>query len=121
MEFIVRCYHKDSDDNVIGAEVVAYDGDDEIDKIILTDETLINELINRLDNLDSTFVKPTQLRDILANVNQGNVINASLFNGMQSDVFLKKSERNSYLFKPISHAVSGSDYGLGNKNENGHV
>lgn len=121
MEFIVRCYHNDGDDNVIGAEVVVYDGDDEISKIILTDETKLNELARKLDNLDSTYVDVQELQDILINSGQSHAINASLFNGMASDVFLKKSDITTYSFRPASHASTSTAYGVGNTNEFGHV
>ena len=121
MEWKVRCYHNDGEDNIIGAEVIAYNGNDVISKIILTDETQLNELARKLDNLDSTYVDTDELKRFLSNDNQENKINASLFNGMASDVFLKKTDVKTYSFEPDKHSSTSSKYGLGSTTEYGHV
>ncbi len=122
MEWKVRCYRNDGEDNIIGAEVIAYKGNgDEISKIVLTDETQLNELARKLDNLDSTYVDMKELVSFLSNDGQKNKINASLFNGMKSDVFLKKTDVKTYSFEPDKHSSTSSTYGLGSTSEYGHV
>ena len=126
MEFVVRCFHKDGEDNVIGAEVVAYDGNNEVNKIILTDETLLNELIGRLDNLDAKYVDGGELKDVLLNgtspiSTKEYTINADLLNGFQSDAFLKTTDTQRFTFKPNKHDSKGAEYGLGSTTNYGHV
>ena len=121
MEFKVRCYHSDSNENVIGVEVVAYDGDDEIDKIILVSSDQLTELISRLDNLDSTYVKPRDLLDILSNTEQKTDINAKTLNGFASDEFLKDSDRTTRVFKPDAHADTTGEYGKATTTNYGHA
>ena len=127
MEFIVRCFHQDGDDNVIGAEVVVYDGNNDAQKIILTDETLLNELIGRLDNLDTKYVDGGELKDALLNgatpiSGKDFTINSDLLNGFQSDAFLKTTDTERYVFNPKKHDNSnGNLYGMGTVTNYGHV
>lgn len=121
MEWKVRCYHNDGDDNIIGAEVIAYKGNDVISKIVLTDETQLNELSRKLDNLNDKYIDEEELVSFLSNDGQKNKVNASLFNGMKSDVFLKKTDVKTYSFEPDKHSSTSSTYGLGSTSEYGHV
>ena len=120
-DFKVRCYHEDSEGNVIGAEVVIYSGGDVIDEIVLVDKTKINELSEKLNQLDTTYVDNGELKEVLTNSNENNMINATLLNGLASDKFLKKDDRNSYQFSPGPHASNSTLYGAGTKEEYGHV
>ena len=120
-EFRVRCYKTNSTGDSIGAEIVIYDGDDKIDTITLTDQTAIDEINSRLDNLDSTYIDAAELKDILKNSSKNNVINATLLNGLASDKFLKTDQIGNYTFNPKAHATTTAEYGLGNKTNYGHV
>ena len=121
MEFKVRCFHSDSNENVIGVEVVAYDGNDEIDKIILVSSEQLTTLINQIESIEDKFIDSGELLDILSNTEQKTNINAKLFNGMASDVFLKKNDVSNYLFKPDKHASTKTEYGIGSSSEYGHL
>lgn len=121
VDFKVRCYHEDSQNNVIGAEVIIYDGDDVVDDILLVDKTKFDELSGKLNTLDNTYVDKDELEGYLQNYAENNVINATLLNGLASDKFLKKADINSYQFNPGSHASNSSTYGAGTIDEYGHV
>lgn len=120
-DFKVRCYHQDSEENMIGAEVIIYDGEDKIDTITIVDKTKLDELTTKLDSLDSTYVDMGELVDILTNGSENHTINATLLNGFQSDAFLKKTDRNTYSFHPTSHTSQNGEYGIASKTEYGHI
>jgi len=120
-EFKVRCYKTNSTGDSIGAEIVIYDGDDKIDTITLTDQTAIDEINSRLDNMDSNYIDTAELKDILKNSSKNNVINATLLNGLASDKFLKTDQIGNYTFNPKKHTTNTAEYGLGDKSNYGHV
>ena len=120
-EFKVRCYKTNSTGDSIGAEVVIYDGEDVIDKITLVDQTRLDELTSKLDNLDSTYISVRELKDILTNSLRKNTINATLFNGITSDKFLKIENIPNYTYTPKSHSSTTAEYGLGTNSVYGHV
>lgn len=121
VEFKLRCYHNDSNDKIIGAEVVIYDGTDVVDTITIVDQTKLDELTEKLNNLDDTYIDREELIDILKNTSQDTIINASTFNGLASDKFLKVSDATTRVFKPAPHASTKNEYGLGSVTEHGHV
>lgn len=120
-EFKVRCYKTNSTGDSIGAEVIIYDGDDVIDTITLVDQTRLDELISRLDNLDSTYIDVNELKEILTNSLRNNTINATLLNGLASDKFLKIEQIPNYTFNPKAHTSTTAEYGLGTNSVFGHV
>lgn len=89
VNFKVNVYNE-TDEGIIGAEVIVYDEDGKrIDSIEITDAQGLKNLEAKLDCLDDTYIDINELKDILANPNQDTIINASLFNGIASDRFSK--------------------------------
>ena len=120
VEIETECYYKDSERNVIGVQVTVYDDGDEVDTITITNPTDIDDLKYQVAHLDDTFISNEELFNILRNTNQGTVINASKLNGFASDKFLKIADKDSYSYKPYSHASQNNDYGWGTGTEYGH-
>lgn len=121
VDFEVRCYHKDSNNKVIGAEVIVTDNNNNIKSIFLVDETKFDELSGKLNNLDTTYVDLNELITYLKNSQENTDINATSLNGFASDKFLKKDDVNAYQFTPSAHASTSSTYGAASKTEYGHV
>ena len=123
VDYKTRIFFEPDSDSV-GAEVKIYSSDNEnIDKIVITTDSVYNELIKRVDELDSTFVSQDDLLEILTNVSQDIVINASTLGGLSSDNFAKTNhnELHEGHFAPIDHATGSNRYGLADSNNYGHV
>ena len=129
VDFNFKCYHENSEGNVIGSgvdnlvrlELKLYDNNEDlIDTITISDENEINELIRQVNNLNNIFLDKTKLDNILSNTQQDTVINATLLNGLASDKYLKVADKDSMTFYPKGHASTNTDYGVGSTSEYGH-
>ena len=97
--FKANVYHEDND-NLIGAEVILYDGDTPIDSILITSKTSYDELVEEIHNLSSNYVGVREnselsgqtIEDILSNSGNEITINASLLNGHSADYYAKASQ-----------------------------
>ena len=116
------CYYKDDEDNVIGVQVIIYDGQGNVETIVLTNPQEISELKQKVNHLDERFIDKDELESILKNTAQGTDINASKLNNFTSDQFLKVADKDSYSYKPKFHASTNKDeYGAGTATEYGHT
>lgn len=97
--FKANVYHEDND-NLIGAEVIVYDGETPIDSICITPRSSYVELREEIYNLSSHFVSFCEnselsgqtIEDILSNSENEIIINASLLNGHSADYYAKASQ-----------------------------
>ena len=122
VRFETKIYNYSADEKIIGAEVIVYnESGDKVKSIIVTDETKLQELEEKLDTLDDTYVDEDELTTILTNSNEDTVINATLLNGYQGDQFVLNSQLEGKSFKPKAHASSSNEYGVGNASNYGHV
>lgn len=124
LKFETRIYNYSADDKIIGAEVTVYDEEgDKIDSIIVTDKTKLQQLEEALSFIDESYVQYTNLTEILTNLEEANVINATKLNGYQGDAFvlLEDIQDNTVLAAPKPHATSATTYGVGSSSNYGHV
>ena len=120
VEIETKCYYKDGEDNVIGVEVIVYDGSGDVNSIIITNPDEINELKYKVNHLSETFIDASELNTILANTGLTTNINAKTLNGLASDKFLKVADKDNYSYKPKIHSSTNNDYGWGSETEYGH-
>ena len=89
-EFETSVYYK-KDKDIIGAEVrIINKTGDTIDRILITDATGLDELVEKLDNLDDNYVDNSELISALTdNIvdNEQIDVNAKLFDGHESDYY----------------------------------
>ena len=78
-------------------------------------------LEDALNVIDNTYVKYTNLLDIIANTDETVDINATTLNGMDGSSFLKISQIDSMTFKPKPHSSMAQLYGTGSTSQFGHV
>ena len=122
MRFETKIYSYSADEKIIGAEVIVYnEAGDKIKSIVVCDETQLQELEEKLDTLDETYVDHDELETILTNSNEDTIINATKLNGYQGDQFVLQSQLENASFKPLAHASTSNAYGLGSNYNYGHV
>ena len=112
-------YHEDND-NLIGAEVIVYDGDTPIDSILITSKSSYDELVEEMANLSSRFVSFHEqselsgktIEEILANSENETDINASLLNGHTPNYYAKASHNHimSHISDLKTYEISLSNY-----------
>lgn len=122
VRFETKIYNYSADEKIIGAEVAVYNEEgDKVKSIVITDETKLQELEEKLDQLDDNYVDHDELTTILTNSDEDTVINATLLNGYQGDQFVLNSQLDNKSFKPKPHAAPTNEYGVGNAANFGHV
>lgn len=98
-----QIYNRD-EDNVIGAKViVSADNGQTIDSIQITNQTDFDELVDKLDALDESYVEfeegsslaGNSLDSILENTDESALINATLFSGHDSSYYAKSSHTHN--------------------------
>lgn len=115
--------YKKTDENIVGAEVIAKDSDGrEIESLQIVDETQLEELVARLDVLGDTYVQfeedsPLEgmtIDEILENENSDAVINATQLDGYYSNQFSKTNHTHSYnsLTGVLNYELTASDYDI---------
>ncbi|WP_407422039.1 hypothetical protein [Methanobrevibacter sp.] len=117
--FKANVYHEDND-NLIGAEVIVYDGDTPIDSILITSKSSYDELVEEIASLSSRFVSFREqselsektIEEILENSENEIGINASLLNGHTPNYYAKAS--HAHIMSQISdlktYEISLSNY-----------
>lgn len=119
--FKANVYHQDND-NLIGAEVIVYDGDTPIDSILITSKSSYDELVEEIAGLSSRFVSFREqselsektIEEILANSENEIIINASRLNGHAQNYFAKASHNHimSHISDLYTYDISLSNYNL---------
>lgn len=124
-EFETSVYYK-KDKDIIGAEVrIINKTGDTIDRILITDATGLDELVEKLDNLDGNYVDNNELKTALnENIidDEQIQVNATLFDGHSSDYYALAEHNHSGQFSPYQHpSTTASTYGAGTQDQYGHV
>lgn len=123
--FETSCYYK-KEGKIIGAEVKIYnENGDTIDRILVTDANGLEQLEDKLNNLDSTYIDKGELVSALRdNVFDGTevTINANTFDGHDSSYYAPYEHDHQGQFASKQHAsTTPSTYGAGTSTEYGHV
>lgn len=114
--------YNEDEQKMIGASVTIYsDEGDLIDKIEIADATKLNELEDRLEVIDDTYVNYSDIYNILENVNEQVAINATTLNGRSANEFITTTQAESLSFIPRPHASASELYGTGTSTQFGHV
>lgn len=121
MEFETNVTSIDDEGHIIGADVNFYDDSGNIvHRVVICEEQQLQELSDKVDNLDTSYVKPDELISILENTAENTVINATKLNDLNSGSFaLRDHTHNNFAEK--DHASSSNNYGLGDSSKYGHV
>lgn len=108
------------DTNSLGADVIIYSEEgDKIDTILITSESKYNELAEQIENIDERYVDLNELTNLLANVQNELVINATKFQGFDLDHFSVVGHSHSN-YAQKSHSSSTTEYGVGSSSQYGH-
>lgn len=121
MEFETNVTSKDSEGNIIGADVNFYDDSGNlVHRVVICEEQQLEDLTDKINDLDAAYVTPEDLENTLANTAEKTVINATKLNDMNSgDFALRNHSHSEYAEK--NHATSSNTYGLGDSSKYGHV
>lgn len=121
MEFETNVTSKDSQGNIIGADVNFYnDKGNLVHRVVICEEQQLQDLTDKINDLDAAYVTPEDLESTLANTAEKTVINATKLNDMNSgDFALRNHTHSEYAEK--NHATSNNTYGLGDSSKYGHV
>lgn len=123
--FETSCYYK-KEGKIIGAEVKIYnENGDTIDRILVTDANGLEQLEEKLDDLDGNYIDKNELISALRdNVFDGTevTVNANTFDGHDSSYYAPYEHNHNGQFAPNQHAsTTASTYGAGTSTEYGHV
>ncbi|MCR5026984.1 MAG: hypothetical protein K6A34_06055 [Methanobrevibacter sp.] len=120
MEFETNVTSKDDAGNIIGADVNFYDDSGNVvHKVVICEEQQLQDLIDKINALDTAYVRPEQLTNILANTAENTEINATKLNDLNSGSFALREHTHNYCEK--NHASSANTFGLGDQSKYGHV
>lgn len=121
----VACYYKDTKDKIIGAEVTVHsEAGDVIDRILVTDNHGLEELREKLDNLDDTYVDKNELIEVLEHnvFGSDNIkVNATTFDGHDSSYYSIATHNHENQFAPLNHQDNTNKYGSATSSKYGHV
>lgn len=121
MEFETNVTSIDDEGNIVGADVSFYDDNgNRVHRVVIADEEELEELRAKVEGLDTAYVTPDELENILLNTAERTVINATKLNDLNSgDFALREHDHQEYAIK--NHASSSNAYGLGDSSKYGHV
>ena len=121
VDFKTRIY-TESEDDIIGAEVLVYsDNGDRIGSIEIVNAEDLNDLREQLSVIDETYFTESRLNAILANAQETTNINATELSGFASSDFAKVTQLSNYALSNHTHvktnisdlynySISCSDY-----------
>lgn len=138
--FVTRVFHE-KNNQVIGAEVIVYDDDqNKIDSIIVADTTTLEEFQEKWENISEYYVlrgdvtlpddiqeridrgELTTLQEILANRDSNTPINATTLNdNFTWENFSLSDHDHDDKYCITNHQSSTQDYGIATSNMYGHT
>ncbi|MBQ6220011.1 MAG: hypothetical protein IJH63_00430 [Methanobrevibacter sp.] len=138
--FVTRVFHE-KNNQVIGAEVIIYDDDqNKIDSIVVADSTSLEEFQTKWENISKYYVLNedadlssdlqelvdngdlTTLQEILTNTDDTTNINATTLNGTyNASSFASSDHEHDDKYCITNHQSSNKDYGIATSNFYGHV
>ena len=106
--------------NEAGITITVTDGS-VIESFTVSDAKKLNDLIQQIKQFDDKYVVIDELKTVLKNESQKDVINATNLNGLSSDKYAKSSDLDKYSTVPTNHSSRTVEYGVGDRNNYGHL
>lgn len=106
--------------NEAGITITVSDGS-VIESFTVSDAKKLNDLIQQIKQFDDKYVDIDELKTVLKNESQKDVINATNLNGLSSDKYAKSSDLDKYSTVPTNHSSRTVEYGVGDTNNYGHL
>lgn len=106
--------------NEAGITITVSDGS-VIESFTVSDAKKLNDLIQQIKQFDDKYVDIDELKTVLKNESQEDVINATNLNGLSSDKYAKSSDLDKYSTVPTNHSSRTVEYGVGDTNNYGHL
>lgn len=106
--------------NEAGITITVTDGS-VIESFTVSDAKKLNDLIQQIKQFDDKYVDIDELKTVLKNESQKDVINATNLNGLSSDKYAKSSDLDKYSTVPTNHSSQTVEYGVGDTNNYGHL
>lgn len=106
--------------NEAGITITVSDGS-VIESFTVSDAKKLNDLIQQIKQFDDKYVDIDELKTVLKNESQEDVINATNLNGLSSDKYAKSSDLDKYSTVPTNHSSRTVEYGVGDTNKYGHL
>ena len=106
--------------NEAGITITVSDGS-VIESFTVSDAKKLNDLIQQIKQFDDKYVDIDELKTVLKNESQKDVINATNLNGLSSDKYAKSSDLDKYSTVPTNHSSRTVEYGVGDANNYGHL
>lgn len=106
--------------NEAGITITVSDGS-VIESFTVSDAKKLNDLIQQIKQFDDKYVDIDELKTVLKNESQQDVINATNLNGLSSDKYAKSSDLDKYSTVPTNHSSRTVEYGVGDTNNYGHL
>ena len=106
--------------NEAGITITVTDGS-VIESFTVSDAKKLNDLIQQIKQFDDKYVDIDELKTVLKNESQEDVINATNLNGLSSDKYAKSSDLDKYSTVPTNHSSRTVEYGVGDTNNYGHL
>lgn len=106
--------------NEAGITITVTDGS-VIESFTVSDAKKLNDLIQQIKQFDDKYVDIDELKTVLKNESQKDVINATNLNGLSSDKYAKSSDLDKYSTVPTNHSSRTVEYGVGDTNNYGHL
>ena len=110
----------DGSQNEAGITITVTDGS-VIESFTVSDAKKLNDLIQQIKQFDDKYVDIDELKTVLKNESQKDVINATNLNGLSSDKYAKSSDLDKYSTVPTNHSSRTVEYGVGDTNNYGHL
>ena len=108
------------DTNSVGADIIIYsDSGDVIDTILVTTESTYQELAEKVENIDNTYIDTDELHETLLNVTNALEINATKFQGLSPSDFAPVNHQHTN-YAPVHHSSITDNYGPGTSELYGH-
>lgn len=122
MEFETNVTSRDDEGHIIGADVNFYDDSgNRVHQVVICEEQQLQDLVDAIEELDTRYVRPDELNNILANAAEDTVINATKLNDLNSASFALRNHSHDSKYCGKYHASTANEYGVGNQSEYGHV
>ena len=78
MEFETNVTIRDDEGHIIGADVNFYDDSgNRVHQVVICEEQQLQDLVDAIEELDTRYVRPDELNNILANAAEDTVNNAT--------------------------------------------
>ncbi len=121
MDIETEVYYKDKNDEIIGANVLIYnDTEDIVEKVIIIEDRCFQNLKDKIDKLDTTYLTEEDLEKVLANTAEETIINATTLSNMTSADFAERNHEHGDIYSPKYHASNKEIYGLSSTSQYGH-